>query len=116
MSEEITNPSADTTKQNDGADGPQAELELTCADQAEADDEQYEEICSEEVDEVLEVLDTLIEKVASENIRSYLEDASSGIYYLIYDDDSDDGEEVNADSTLQPGSIEPDEELSHEAA
>ena len=53
---------------------------------AEAGDE-YEEITSDEVDRVIAELETLMGTVESENIRSYLEEAVNGIYYLIYDDD-----------------------------
>lgn len=49
--------------------------------------DEYEEITSDEVDRVIAELETLMGTVESENIRSYLEEAVNGIYYLIYDDD-----------------------------
>ncbi len=49
--------------------------------------EEYEEISSEEVDRVVEALDRLIEGVQSENIKHYLEEAASNIYYLVYEED-----------------------------
>lgn len=52
------------------------------------DAEEYEEISSEEVDRVVEALDHLIEMVQSENIKHYLEEAASSIYYLVYEDET----------------------------
>ena len=57
---------------------------------AMTDNEEYEEISSEEVDRVVEALDHLIELVQSENIKHYLEEAASSIYYLVYEDESED--------------------------
>jgi len=48
--------------------------------------EEVEEINSEEVDRVVNVLEELIENVDSENIASILEDASNAIFYLVYDE------------------------------
>ena len=53
------------------------------------DAEEYEEISSEEVDRVVEALDRLIEGVQSENIKHYLEEAASNIYYLVYEEEED---------------------------
>lgn len=55
------------------------------------DDQEFEEISSDEVDRVVEVLDGLIENIQSENIKHYLEEASSNIYYLVYEDEEDGG-------------------------
>ena len=49
-------------------------------------DQEFEEVCSDEVDRVVEILDGLIENVQSDNIKHYLEEASSNIYYLVYED------------------------------
>jgi uncharacterized FlaG/YvyC family protein len=49
-------------------------------------DEDYEEISSDEVDRVVEALETLMATVDSENIRYFLEEATNSIYLLIYDD------------------------------
>jgi hypothetical protein len=59
------------------------------ADMAEeqADGLEYEEITSDEVDSVVEQLERLMETVKSENIKSYLEDAISNIFFLVYEDD-----------------------------
>jgi hypothetical protein len=51
-----------------------------------ADD--YEEINSEEVDRVVEALDRLMEGVQSENIKHYLEEAASNVYYLVYEEET----------------------------
>jgi hypothetical protein len=59
--------------------------------------EEYEEINSEEVDRVVEALDRLIEGVQSENIKHYLEEAASNIYYLVYEEE----EIVGADDSLE---------------
>ena len=49
-------------------------------------DEEFEEISSDEVDRIVAVLDELIETVQSENIQAILEDASNGIFSLVYDE------------------------------
>ncbi len=54
-------------------------------------DQEFEEICSDEVDRVVEILDGLIENVQSENIKHFLEEASSNIYYLVYEDHEGEG-------------------------
>ena len=64
------------------------ELELY-VDDAEEMEEEYEEISSEEVDRVVAVLEDLVETVDSENVRTYLEDAVNGIYYLVYEDEGE---------------------------
>lgn len=56
----------------------------------QVEEQEYEEISSDEVDRVVEVLDGLIENTQSENIKHLLEEASSQIYYLVYEDEEDD--------------------------
>jgi len=51
--------------------------------------EEFEEISSEEVDRAVEALDRLIAGVQSENIKHYLEEAASNIYYLVYEEEVD---------------------------
>jgi hypothetical protein len=51
--------------------------------------DEFEEISSEEVDRVVEALDRLIAGVQSENIKHYLEEAASNIYYLVYEEEVD---------------------------
>lgn len=53
------------------------------------EDQDFEEICSDEVDRVVEILDGLIDNIQSENIKHYLEEASSSIYYLVYEDEDE---------------------------
>ncbi len=51
------------------------------------DDLEYEEITSDEVDRVVEQLESLVETVQSENIKTYIEDAINSIFFLVYTDD-----------------------------
>lgn len=60
--------------------------EMTHDDGVEAEYE-VEEINVDEVDRVVAALEELIESVESENIKAYLDEASTNIYYLIYEDD-----------------------------
>ena len=82
-------------------------------DQVEEND--FEEICSDEVDRVVEILDGLIENIQSENVKHFLEEASSSIYYLVYEDDADSDEEAVADSAGDDVVAEDDEELEQAA-
>ncbi|HWL08523.1 MAG TPA: hypothetical protein VNQ76_08970 [Planctomicrobium sp.] len=52
-------------------------------------DEEYEVITSEEVDRVLDGLESLISSTESENIRLFLEEAANGIYSLVYSDEEE---------------------------
>jgi len=56
-------------------------------DHAGAGAEDYEEISSDEVDRVVEALESLAATVESENIRFHLNEATDAIYLLIYGDD-----------------------------
>jgi hypothetical protein len=49
----------------------------------------YEEITSDEVDRVIEALETLMSQTSSENIRCYLEEAADQIFDLVYADEAD---------------------------
>ena len=57
------------------------------ADDIRLAEDEYEEISSDEVDRVIGALEDLMESVASENIRAYIEDAINGIFYLVYEDE-----------------------------
>jgi hypothetical protein len=71
----------------DGETDFQEEIdEMTHDDGVEAEYE-VEEINVDEVDRVVAALEELIESVESENIKAYLDEASTNIYYLIYEDD-----------------------------
>jgi hypothetical protein len=59
--------------------------------------DEFEEISSEEVDRIVESLDRLIESAQSENIKHYLEEAASNIYYLVYEDEGEMGEEAETE-------------------
>lgn len=63
---------------------------------SQTDDQEFEEISSDEVDRIVEVLDRLIEGVDSDNIKHYLEEASSNIYYLVYEDSEEETEAAEA--------------------
>ncbi|MDZ4684458.1 MAG: hypothetical protein SH850_05165 [Planctomycetaceae bacterium] len=60
-----------------------------------SDDIEYEEITSDEVDKVVAALEQLSATVDSETIKAFLEECSTNIYYLIYDDDEE-GEHLAA--------------------
>jgi hypothetical protein len=65
--------------------------------------DEYEEICSEEVDRVVEALDRLIEGVQSENVKHMLEEAASSIYFLVYEEEelgAEDAGDDDADSSM----------------
>jgi hypothetical protein len=67
----------------------------------EGDDSEYEEICSDEVDRIVQALEGLMNSVESENIRAYLEEAADNIFSLVYDEA--DFEAMDAESE-DPGS------------
>lgn len=56
--------------------------------------DEFEEISSEEVDRAVEALDRLIAGVQSENIKHYLEEAASNIYYLVYEQEVDETDDA----------------------
>ncbi len=67
---------------------------------SQADDHEFEEVSSEEVDRIVDALDSLIESVESDNITHYLEEASSNIYYLVYEDGDDEAESSEETDTV----------------
>ncbi|MEX2287264.1 MAG: hypothetical protein WD648_09260 [Planctomycetaceae bacterium] len=68
------------------------ELDAEVAAAAESEDE-YEEISSDEVDRIVEALEALIDSTASVNIQTYLEEALNNIFYLVYDEEVEEGAE-----------------------
>lgn len=48
---------------------------------------EYEEITSEEVDRVVGALESLMGTISSDTIKSFIEECSSNIWYLVYDDE-----------------------------
>jgi hypothetical protein len=49
--------------------------------------DEYEEVTSDEVDRVVGELEHLMTSVQSENIKAYLEEAMSSIFFLVYDEE-----------------------------
>lgn len=68
------------------------DLSLSMTDDSDAvagEEQDFEEICSDEVDRVIEALEALGASTASENIRHFLDEAANQIYDLIYDDEEE---------------------------
>ena len=61
------------------------------------DNEEFEEIHSDEVDRVVERLAELAETIESETICDYIEEASTKIYELIYDEEDAEYEDDEVD-------------------
>lgn len=59
-----------------------------------ADAEDFEEICSDEVDRIVEALEELVASTQSENIRYFLDEAANRIYELVYDEESLDEDDL----------------------
>jgi predicted dinucleotide-utilizing enzyme len=78
------------------ADPESQELEIHAEnpDEKKLDgEEEFEEISSDEVDRIVAALEELVESASSENIKTHLEEALNGIYYLVYDEEAGDGED-----------------------
>lgn len=72
-----------------------SQLECTAENEVLSMDGQdggYEEISSDEVDKVVDVLEDLINRVQSENIRSILDAAADEVYALVYADEETESE------------------------
>lgn len=52
-----------------------------------AEEFEYEEITSDEVDKVVAALEDLAATTSSETIKAFLEECSTNVYYLVYDDE-----------------------------
>ena len=86
--------------------------------------DEYEEICSDEVDRVVETLEQLAETVSSENIRTMLEEASQSIYELVYEEEEEEAEAGDAEAedgaedviAIDESASDDDEGLAAEAA
>jgi hypothetical protein len=63
--------------------GPDKEIPLV-SDMHEAE---YEEISSDEVDNVIAALERLSDEVSSETIKALIAECSNSVYYLVYEDD-----------------------------
>ena len=55
--------------------------------------EEFEEISSDEVDRIVVALEELIESADSENIKCQLEEALNSVYYLVYDEESEEDDD-----------------------
>ena len=56
---------------------------------SDTQDFDYEEVSSDEVDNVVASLENLMETVDSETIKDLLEECLNSVYYLVYDDDDE---------------------------
>lgn len=54
---------------------------------SDTQDFEYEEVSSDEVDNVVASLENLMETVDSETIKDMLEECLNSIYYLVYEDE-----------------------------
>lgn len=52
-----------------------------------SEDLEYEEISSDEVDNVVAALEQLGETIKSDTIRALIEECSNNVYYLVYEDE-----------------------------
>jgi hypothetical protein len=73
------------------------ELQMHADEDADVESE-FEEISSDEVDRVVDVLEELASGVESENIKTYLEEALNAVYYLVYEEEADDEDEVTGEA------------------
>ena len=53
---------------------------------------EYEEVSSDEVDAVVAALEELGGTIQSETIRAYLEECLNNVYYLVYDEEEEEGD------------------------
>lgn len=54
---------------------------------SDTQDCEYEEVSSDEVDDVVAALENLSETVTSEAIKDLLEECLNSVYYLVYEDE-----------------------------
>ena len=52
-------------------------------------DFEYEDVSSDEVDNIVAALENLMETVNSETIKDMLEECLNNVYYLVYEDEDD---------------------------
>ena len=70
------------------------------SDDAAGAEQDFEEICSDEVDRIVAALESLSESTQSDNIRFFIDEAANGIYELVYDAEAEDGDESIEDEGL----------------
>ena len=56
---------------------------------SDSQDLEYEEVSSDEVDNVVAALENLSETVTSEAIKDLIDDCVNSVYYLVYEDEED---------------------------
>ena len=56
---------------------------------SDSQDLEYEEVSSDEVDNVVAALENLSETVTSEAIKDLIDDCVNSVYYLVYEDVED---------------------------
>ena len=56
---------------------------------SDTQDFEYEEVSSDEVDNVVAALENLSETVTSEAIKDLLEECLNSVYYLVYEDEDE---------------------------
>lgn len=94
MSEELQN---DEAVEEETEVDVEKELEMH-ADEDGGVESDYEEISSDEVDRVVDALEELVSGVESENIKTYLEEALNAVYYLVYEEEADEEDEVTGEA------------------
>ena len=56
---------------------------------SDTQDFEYEEVSSDEVDNVVAALENLSETITSEAIKDLLEECLNSVYYLVYEDEDE---------------------------
>ncbi len=56
---------------------------------SDTQDFEYEDVSSDEVDNVVAALENLMETVTSETIQDMLEECLNNVYYLVYEDEDE---------------------------
>ena len=56
---------------------------------SDSQDFEYEDVSSDEVDNIVAALENLMETVNSETIKDMLEECLNNVYYLVYEDEDD---------------------------
>ena len=56
---------------------------------SDSQDFEYEDVSSDEVDNIVAALENLMETVNSETIKDMLEECLNNVYYLVYEDEND---------------------------
>lgn len=76
------------------------EISINLSDDDAGAEQDFEEICSDEVDRIVAALESLAQTTQSDNIRYFIDEAANGIYELVYDAEAEDAEESLEDDGL----------------